>query len=101
MPRPKDIVTLRTTAEQRRDAVIRRAIEVHNPYRIFKQQRADGFDRKGYCLIHVNPFNHSRHLVMQDIEDRETARDLRELLENAWVLGYLEGSPSMFEELNG
>lgn len=89
MPRPRDIVTLQTTEAQRKEAVRRKAIEVHNPYRVFKQHRADGFTRKGFCLVYVHPFTGERENVMQDIEDAATAKDLREILETSWVRGYV------------
>jgi hypothetical protein len=89
MPRPRDIVGLKTTAKERRAAVLRKAVETYQPYRVFKQDKTNGFKRKGWCLVYVNPTDLSREMVMSDITEKTTAVDLRELLEQAWARGAL------------
>lgn len=87
MPRPRDIAMLKTTPEQRREAVIRAAVQTHEPYRVFKQSKALGFKTKGWCVIYVAPLTGDREMVMQDMPDKATARDIKVLVERAWVEG--------------
>jgi hypothetical protein len=77
----------KATAVQRGEAIIRRAVQVHEPYKVFKQSKALGFTSKGFCLIYVAPFTGDRQMIMQDISDKATARDLKDLVERAWVEG--------------
>jgi hypothetical protein len=73
--------------EELASAVLRKAIEVHQPYRKFRQSKDMGFDNKGWVIVYVSPRDQSRSEVMRDL-DKRTANDFIALLEVAWIEGY-------------
>lgn len=77
-----------TTELQRREAVLRRAVETHQPYKVFKQKKSDGFKIKGYCIVYTDPPVGKREMVIQDIENKKTAKDVAHRLSWAWAQGY-------------
>lgn len=87
MPRPRDIVMTGITAEERREAVIARAVQVHQPYRAWK----DLYHKGQWLIVYTSPRDMSRRKVMDSIVDRETAKDLVSLLEREWAEGYIAG----------
>lgn len=83
MPRQKDIVGLKVSRKDLRETVIKTAIEQCEPYKTFRDPV-----RGGYSIVYTDPADrHTRELVMEGVEDRRTANDIRELLERAWALG--------------
>ncbi len=87
MPKPRDIVGLKTTPEQRREAIVRKAVKVHQPYRVFDQSKIPTFTTTGWCLIYVEPFTGERQMIRSDIKKKAKAVKLKEFAEQAWVAG--------------
>lgn len=72
------------THGERRAVMLKAAVDTHQPYKLFRSPiRADG-----WVLVYQNPRNHERELVMGGIEDKQTGKDLKELLEQSWARGY-------------
>ena len=90
MPRQKTIVMKGLTPEERRQAVLKKAIETHDPYKVFRDTREGA--GKSYVIVLTNPHTQHRTEVASGFRKKSKAQKLLRLLERAWAEGYISSS---------
>ena len=85
MPRPRSIVMDEHDPQDLRAVAHRRAVELAEPYRVYSPKKRGVPKSRGWAIVHV-PAVGDRELMMEGL-DRETANELKSMLEKAWVAG--------------
>lgn len=85
MPRARSVVMDQHDPAKLRAHAHRRAVELAEPYRVYSPKQRGAKKSEGYAVIYV-PTDGKRELIMEGL-DKDTAKQLRSMLEDAWVAG--------------
>ena len=85
MPRAKDVVMKKLDAAGLRDHAARKAVQLAEPFRVYSAKKRGEPKSAGHAVVAVD-FTGNRRMVMEGL-DPETAKQLKAMLEDAWVDG--------------